>query len=69
MVEVFQTNVSQEHQANSLITQLLQHFPDSKINFDLDDCDRILRIEGLNFLADRVMLLLKENGFNCSLLV
>ena len=69
MVEVFQTNVSQPHQAKSLITQLLQHFPDSKINFDLDDCDRILRVEGLNFLADKVMRLLEENGFNCQLLV
>ena len=69
MVEVFQTDVKQVQQADSLINELLQHFPDSKINFDLDDCDKILRIEGLNFLADKVMMLLKEHGFNCRLLV
>jgi hypothetical protein len=68
MVEVFKTDVLQEHQAHTLVIELLQHFPDSKINFDLDDCDRILRIEGLNFLADKVMLLLEENGFYCRLL-
>ena len=69
MVEVFQTDVKQAQQADSLINELLQHFPDSKINFDLDDCDKILRIEGLNFLADKVMMLLKEHGFDCRLLV
>jgi hypothetical protein len=68
MIEVFKTDVRQAHQADTLISELLQHFPDSKINFDLDDCDRILRIEGLNFLADKVMSLLRENGFYCRLL-
>jgi len=69
MVEVFKTDVYEEGQADSLVCQLLQHFPDSKINFDLDDCDKILRVEGLNFLAEKVMRLLEENGFTCRLLV
>lgn len=68
MIEVFKTNVEKVQQASILIDELSLHFPGSKINFDLDDCDKILRIEGINFLAEKVMLLLKENGFKCRLL-
>lgn len=68
MIEIFKTNVQKICQAETLVCELLQQFPNSKINFDLDDCDKILRIEGMSVLADKVMMLLKENGFNCRLL-
>ena len=68
MIEVFKTNVQKDREADTLIIELHQHFPDAKINFDLDDCDKILRIEGLNFLADKVMTLLEDNGFKCRIL-
>jgi len=46
VVEIFRTNVSHASEANSITRNLRGHFPSCKINFDLDDCDRILRIEG-----------------------
>jgi len=68
MVEVFKTNVQEIEHAAQLIAMLQQHFPGSKINFDLDDCDKVLRIEGTNFITDHVMLFLKANGFHCNVL-
>ena len=68
MIEVFKTNVEEDAQAKTLVTILLQHFPGSKINFDLQDCDKILRVEGENFWTDRVMTLVEENGFACEVL-
>lgn len=68
MIEVFKTNVEKVQQAILLVDELSLHFPGSKINFDLDDCDKILRIEGIHFLTEKVMLLLEENGFKCRLL-
>ena len=68
MIEVFKTNVEEEHHAHILISSLMKLFPDSRINFDLDDCDRILRIEGHSFSPARVMELLQEQGFSCYLL-
>jgi hypothetical protein len=68
MVEVFKTNVQETKEADQLIDLLLQHFPGSKINFDLDDCDKILRIEGINFIAGHVMMYVKKHGFHCNLL-
>ncbi len=44
-VEIFKTNVSSEIEAKDIIVKLSCNFPHYKINFDLDDCDRILRVE------------------------
>lgn len=45
-IEVFKTNISSDAEAAKLKSLLLQHFPNCRINFDLDDCDKILRIAG-----------------------
>jgi hypothetical protein len=68
MVEVFKTNVALQEQACKLLGLLLQRFPSSRINFDLEDCDKILRVEGHDFIIDDVMLLLRREGFACSVL-
>jgi hypothetical protein len=65
MVEVFKTNVDQMSQACRLLSVLYQHFPESRINFDLEDCDRVLRVEGKNIPAEKVLTLVRENGFSC----
>lgn len=67
-VEVFKTNVGDNTQAEQLRALLLQHFPGSEIHFDLDDCDKVLRIEGGNFITGKVMTLVNANGFACSVL-
>jgi len=66
MIEVFKTNVYEAEKAQELISVLLQHFPGSRINFDLEDCDKVLRVEGRNFTAGRVMELVNENGYHCT---
>ena len=68
MIEVFKTNVEEACHAKNIIALLLQHFPGSKINFDLHDCDKILRVEGENFIAEKVIGLVAENGFSCMVL-
>ena len=65
MVEVFKTNVTAVADADLLITELHKAFPSYKVNFDLDDCDRILRVKSI--AADinpfPIMVLLKDFGF------
>jgi hypothetical protein len=68
MVEVFKTNVQEFSQAQKLVALLRRHFPDSKINFDLDDCDKVLRVEGSNLRIEKVMTLVMEKGFLCAVL-
>ncbi len=68
MVEVFKTNVQQPGQARQISGMLQRHFPGSKINFDLEDCDKILRVKGEDFIPEKIVMLVKENGFICEVL-
>ena len=68
MITVFKTNVNRISEAKKLVKYLLQHFPGSKINIDLKDCDKVLRVEGENFIEGKIMMLVRETGFSCALL-
>jgi hypothetical protein len=68
MVEVFKTNVQKKAQSKMLLCALSEVFPWLKINFDLSDCDKVLRVEGDNMESFRIMTLVKEFGFMCEIL-
>ena len=68
MIEVFKTNVTGTVHAKKIVNILLEHFPGNKINFDLHDCDKILRVEGKSFCTEKIMTLVIENGFSCNIL-
>lgn len=71
MVEVFKTNVSNESAARDLLTLIHQDFKHYKANFDLDDCDRILRIESKNnsVATGLIIDLLAQYGFDAEILL
>ncbi|MCE7862908.1 MAG: hypothetical protein DYG99_05120 [Bacteroidetes bacterium CHB5] len=68
MVEVFKTDVSRKNQANDIVTDLQHEFPNLKINFDLNDCDRILRVEGQHILVEQIISRMREQNHVCELL-
>lgn len=68
MVEVFKTDVKWQKQAKMLHAVLLRQFPFIQINFDLSDCDRILRIEGNDFCPQKVIELVTSYGHQCLVL-
>lgn len=68
MVEVFRTNVQRPKQARILESELASQFPFIKISFDLEDCDKVLRVEGKKFAPDKVIELLHSNGYFCQVL-
>ena len=43
-VDVFKTTVKREEDAAEIINLLKDYFPHHRISFDLEDCDKILRI-------------------------
>ncbi|HEX6915517.1 MAG TPA: hypothetical protein VF145_09765 [Chitinophagaceae bacterium] len=67
-VEVFQTNINDLGQAEELRKLLLQHFPGSRINFDLQDCDRILRVEASAVYPDKIIAVLRSQQAHCRVL-
>jgi hypothetical protein len=68
MIEIYKTNIDNEREIAIVLDLLRVQYHHAKINFDLDDCDRILRIKGRNVCSLNVIKLLTENGFECSLL-
>lgn len=69
MVEVFKTDVFESDRSIVILQKLLEYFPDNKINFDLEDCDKILRVEGTNILPEKIMQILNEQGYECQILL
>ena len=68
MVEVFKTDVQKKAQSKMLLSILSEAFPSFKINFDLSDCDKVLRVEGENMQAPGIVLLVEKYGFKCEIL-
>lgn len=65
MVEVFKTNVERKEDANRLVNRIHANFKGYKANFDLEDCDRILRVECTREEIDApgIVKLLTASGF------
>ena len=68
VIEAFKTDVATASETGNIVDMLRQHFPGSRINFDLHDCDKILRLEGKDFSTDKVMMLVHQKGYYCEML-
>jgi len=68
MVEIFKTDVYDVMQAEQIVSLLNQHFPAFMINFDLHDCDKILRVKGESIPVDEIVDIVSSNGYHCSVL-
>jgi len=65
VVEVFKTNVQKEADKNYVIAVIKSQFPDYKVNFDLEDCDKILRVEGVRLEPKNIIDYVNCLGYIC----
>jgi hypothetical protein len=65
MILVFKTNVKTLQQVNQLKPKLDSLLPKSKWNFDLEDCDKIFRVEGQDICSLTIIELFLKFRFNC----
>jgi hypothetical protein len=68
MVEIFKTDVSKKTKARNILSTLQNEFPNLKINFDLHDCDKILRVEGKIISVDKIISAMERQKYFCELL-
>jgi len=70
MVEVFKTNVKDCDHACWIIDRIHKEFANYKANFDLEDCDNILRIKCTESLIESqsIIKLLQGLGFYAEVL-
>lgn len=69
MIEVFKTNVQEVGQSIMIVEKLLEHFPNSSINFDLEDCDKILRVHASDICNHSIIAVVNSYGFHCEVLL
>jgi len=68
MVEIFKTNITDGAQAGLVLRLLEEQWPHYMANFDLEDCDRILRIESDSVENEKIMSLMHLQGYLCEVL-
>lgn len=66
MVRIFKTNIKSLLQAKQFVAELSQHYPEHQINFDLEDCDNILRMQGPEVSLQALVRLFALKGCQCA---
>jgi hypothetical protein len=64
-VLVFKTSVNTEQHIEELAPHLNSLIQPPNWNFDLDDCDRILRVETAHNIAPAIVSVINQRGFEC----
>ncbi|GAO42750.1 hypothetical protein [Flavihumibacter petaseus] len=65
MIYIFKTSVRTKNQVKQLRPAINQLLPGEKWNFDLQDCDRILRIDSDEDIVTEITGLLQDHLFVC----
>lgn len=68
MIEIFKTNISDAAAAEKISFELGRILPNAAINFDLDDCDKILRIVSTEPIISQTINFFLAIGHHCELL-
>ena len=69
MIEVFRTNVSEQAHAEQILAEIHSR-SEYKANFDLNDCDHVLRVRAFSgqVESDEIIQLLADLGYNATVL-
>lgn len=68
MVKVFKTDIDTPKKARIIIDQLLQLHPTGRITVDLEDCDKVLRVETKQATNSDIINAVHKKGFECEVL-
>lgn len=70
MIEVYKTNILKKKQAKGIEKQIKKKFPNYCVDFDLEDCDHILRIETFNEALDNdaIINIVQKQDFDIEIL-
>lgn len=65
MVYIFKTDVQYRHEADRITQALSRTYPGHQFNFDLEDCDKILRMKGAKIKTALIINNLEILGYIC----
>lgn len=64
-VKIFSTDIENRTQVNDISAAICSLFPHSIVTVDLEDCDKVLRVEGNIPASEYIINLLSKLGFRC----
>jgi len=64
-VKIFSTDIENVTQVNHIRVAICSLFPHSIVTVDLEDCDKVLRVEGNIPSSEYMISLLSKLGFRC----
>lgn len=67
-IEVFKTTVNTKKMAHEISNKISISTPECSIHFDLDDCDKILRIEAFAINPQEIIQIVTSFGNQCTVL-
>ena len=65
MIHVFKTSVTSQKDVKRITPHLIELLIQSKWTFDLEDCDKILRVESEQDVSFQVVSILEKLDFKC----
>lgn len=65
MILIFKTNLSCTASADKVIEKIKQNHVCNQVTVDLDDCDKVLRVDGDVPMA-AVIAYVEQQGFSCT---
>lgn len=70
MIEIFRTNITDQQKAIAVLDKIHAAFPGFQANFDLTDCDKILRVRshGSLICSQTLITLIATCGFRAEVL-
>jgi len=70
MIEVFKTDVNEKEHAKMLLDRIHTAFRHCRANFDLEDCDKILRVKGITGEEEtwQIVSLVRSYGWHVEVL-
>lgn len=68
MVIIYRTNINNRNQFQVVTLLLSKLFQDLRVNIDLEDSEKVLRLEGKEIISDMVITSLERIGVECQVM-
>ncbi|HEY0272725.1 MAG TPA: hypothetical protein VGC22_06030 [Chitinophaga sp.] len=66
MIGIFKTNINTTDARQHIVSALRDRFPVQSCHVDLDDCDKVLRVEAQQLQEAAIIAFVKQEGFECA---
>lgn len=68
MIGIFRTNIATPEDRQQILYAIKNNYEVGQCHVDLEDCDKVLRITGMQVEEKEMIRFVQTQGFNCEIL-